>query len=216
MQNQTANQYANQVVIPPANQPVGQVSEQVTVEAEKQPVTQDKKGAQKELKQKSEAVAVGGATETVEVTAAEPAPATAAFSPSSLNDRQISLLKLQNPNIIVSPDKKRVWRVGPAGSIEISGDAGNTWKPQSSGVTADLLTGSAPSEKVCWIAGKNGTLLLTTDGGRNWKQLASPIADDIGGVQGVDARDASIWDLSGNKRFETSDGGLTWKQVANQ
>ncbi len=216
MQSQMASQYSNQVVIPPTNQPVGQVSEQVTVEAEKQPVTEDKKGEQKQLKQKNETVAVGGATETVEVTAAPPAPASAAFSPSSLNDRQISLLKLQNLNIIVSPDKKRVWRVGPAGRIEISGDAGRTWKPQSSGVTADLLTGSAPSEKVCWIAGKNGTLLLTTNSGRNWKQIASPIAEDIGGVRALDARDASIWDLSGNKRFETGDGGLTWKQVANQ
>jgi Photosynthesis system II assembly factor YCF48 len=216
MQNQTADQYSNQVVTPPANQRIGQVSEQVTVEAEKKPATQDKKGAQKELKQKNETVAVSAATETVEVTSAPPASATVAFSPASLNGKAALLWSYQGGAIIASRDQKHLWRVGPAGKIEISGDAGKTWKPQSSGVTADLLAGSAPSEKVCWIAGKAGTLLRTTDAGKHWKQIASPIADDIGGVNAVNAQDASIWDLPNSKRFETSDGGLTWKQVANQ
>ncbi len=216
IQNQNANQYANQVVTPPSNQPLGQVSEQVTVEAEKQPAAADKKDTQKDRKQMNETVAVAATTETVEVASA-PAPSAAdAFSTASLNARRISLLTLQNRSIIVSGDKKRVWRVGPAGKIEISGDAGKTWKPQSSGVTEDLLLGSAPTEKICWIAGKAGTLLLTTDGGKHWKQLISPIADDIGGIQAEDAQDASIWDLPNRNRFETSDGGRTWKQVANQ
>ena len=216
MQNQIANQYSNQAGTPPANRPLGQVSEQVTVEAEKQPAAEDKKDTQKALKQKNETVAVSAATETVEVTPAPPAPTAGAFSRASLNGKEVFLLSSQGSNIIVSPDQKRVWRIGPAGKIESSMDVGKTWKAQASGVTADLLTGSSPSEKVCWIVGKNGTLLLTTNGGRDWKQLISPISEDIGGVQAVDAQDASIWDLSNHRHFETSDGGRTWKQVANE
>lgn len=216
MQNQMPNQYSNQAATPPANQPLGQVSEQVTVEAEKQPAAENKKDAQRALKQKNETVAVGAAAETVEVTSAPPAPSAGAFSSASLNGKAVFLLSLQGSNIIVSPDQKRVWRIGPAGKIESSMDVGKTWKAQASGVTADLLTGSSPSEKVCWIVGKYGTLLLTTDGGKHWKQLISPISEDIGGVQAVDAQDASIWDLPNLNRFETSDGGLTWKKVANK
>jgi len=216
MQNQIANQYSNQVVTPPANRPLGQASEQVTVEAEKQPATEDKKDAQKARKKKNETVAVSASTEAVEVTSAPPAPTADAFARASLNDKAVFLSSLQNSNIVVSPDKQQGWRVGPAGKIEHSTDAGNTWKTQMSGVTADLLTGSSPSEKVCWIAGKNGTLLLTTDGGKHWKHLVPPISEDIGGVKAVDAQDAYIWDLPNHNRFETSDGGLTWKQVANQ
>ncbi len=93
------------------------------------------------------------------------------------------MLRVLDRNIIVSPNKKQAWRVGPAGKIERSNDAGKTWKPQNSGVAADLLAGSAPSDKVCWIVGKAGTLLLTTDGGKHWKQIASPISDDLGGVR---------------------------------
>jgi hypothetical protein len=216
MPNQIANQYSNQVPNSPANQPVGQASEQVTVEAEKQVTAEEKKDAQKVLKQKNEAVAVSGSTEAVKVTSAPPAPSAGAFSRASLNQEAVYLSSLQGSNIIVSRDQKQLWRIGPAGKIESSSDAGKTWKTQNSGVTADLLLGSAPSGEVCWIAGKNGTLLLSTDGGKNWKELASPIADDIGGIQAVDAQDASVWDLPNHKRFETRDGGRTWKQVANQ
>jgi photosystem II stability/assembly factor-like uncharacterized protein len=119
-------------------------------------------------------------------------------------------------NIILSPNKKLAWRVGPRGKIERSTDAGKTWRTQESGVTADLLSGSAPADKVCWIAGKAGTLLLTTDGGKHWKQVASPISDDLGSVHALDAQHASISDFPNSKSFETSDGGLTWKLVANQ
>jgi Photosynthesis system II assembly factor YCF48 len=216
MQNQTANQYSNQAVAPPANQPVGGVSEQVTVEAGKQPVTEDKKGARKALKEKNEEVAVGAVTETVEVTSTPPAPAADTFAQTSVNGKAVFLSSLQNSNIVVSQDQKHIWRIGPAGKIESSTDMGKTWRTQMSGVTADLVSGSAPSGKICWIAGKEAALLLTTDGGKHWKQLASPISGDIGGVSAVDAQNAAIWDISNHNRFETSDGGLTWKQVANQ
>jgi photosystem II stability/assembly factor-like uncharacterized protein len=208
MQNQNVTQNASQAPNPAANQ--------VTDQAANQPLAEEKKDAQRAQKQQSEIVTVAASTETVEVTSAPPAPTAGALSRSSLNGRAVYSLMLMDRNIIVSPNKKLAWRVGPGGEIERSTDAGKTWRTQESGVTADLLSGSAPADKVCWIAGKAGTLLLTTDGGKHWKQVASPISDDLGGVHALDAQHASISDVPNSKNFETSDGGFTWKLVANQ
>jgi hypothetical protein len=117
---------------------------------------------------------------------------------------------------IVAPGEKHAWRLGDAGLIEVSTDRGKTWKPQSSGVTADLTAGSATSDKVCWVAGKSGTLLLTADGGKHWSQLSSPISSDLGGVHATSASHASIWDVSNHNSFETNDGGTTWQRTANE
>ena len=198
MQNQNVTQNASQVPNPAANQ--------VTDQATNQPLTEGKKDLQQLQKQKSEAPAVYSITESVEVGAAA----------APVNSRNFSRLRVLERNLIVSPNKKLAWRVGPGGKIERSTDAGKTWRTQESGVTADLLSGSAPADKVCWIAGKAGTLLLTTDGGKHWKQVASPISDDLGSVHALDAQHASISDVPNSKSFETSDGGLTWKLAANQ
>jgi hypothetical protein len=204
--NQMQNQMQNQNVTQNANQAPNPATNQVTDQATNQPAAEEKKDLRQAQKQKSEAPSVYLTTESVEVSAPE----------TPIASRNFSMLQVLDRNLIVSPNKKQAWRVGPAGKIERSNDAGKTWKPQESGVTADLLVGSAPSEKVCWIAGKAGTLLLTTDGGKHWKQVASPITEDLGGVHALDAQHASVWDVSRRKSFETSDGGLTWKPVANQ
>ena len=219
-QNQIANQYSNQAPAPPANQAangaVNQAADQAKVQAEHQPAGQEKKDTQSTSKQKNERVTVAATTEAVEVTSAESSNTMSNLSTTALNGRQFSSLLLLKSNFIAAPNNKHGWRVGPAGKIERSTDAGKSWKMQKSGVTTDLLSGSAPSENVCWIVGKAGTLLLTSDGGKHWKPLASPISDDLGGVHALDAQHASIWDVPNHKRFETSDGGLTWTQVANE
>jgi len=117
---------------------------------------------------------------------------------------------------IVAPGEKYAWRVGDAGKIERSTDRGKSWKPQKSGVTADLTAGSATSDKICWVVGKAGTILLSTDGGKHWRQISSPITGDLGGVHATDAMHASIWDVPNRSSFETSDGGGTWKPIANE
>jgi hypothetical protein len=202
MQNQNVTQNANQAPNPAANQSLSRSADQ----AANRPLAEEKKDAQQAQKQKSEAPSLYSTTESVEVSAAE----------APISGRNFSMLQRLDRNLIVSPNKKQSWRTGPAGKIEHSTDAGNTWKPQKSGVAADLLSGSAPADNVCWIVGKAGTLLLTTDGGKHWKQLASPIPEDLGGVHALDAQHASIWDVPRGKTFETSDGGLIWKQVANE
>lgn len=204
--NQMQNQMQNQNVTQNANQAPNPAANQVADQATNQPLAEEKKDVQRAQKQKSENPSVYSITESVEVSAAE----------APIAGREFSMLQVPDRNLIVSPNKNQAWRVGPAGKIERSTDAGKTWKPQNSGVAADLLAGSAPADNVCWIVGKAGTLLLTTDGGKHWKQVASPISDDLGGVHALDAQHASIWDASRRKSLETSDGGLTWKQVANE
>ena len=220
MQNQAANQYSNQAVAPPAGQAVSggirQNAAEGKVQAEKRPTGQDKKDAQSALKQKNETDSVGAVTETVEVTPAENSAIRSNLSTLTSNGRRVSALLLPGSNVIAAPDDEHAWRVGVAGRIERSSDAGKSWKAQHSGVTADLLSGSAPSAEVCWIVGQGETLLLTTDGGKHWKQLSSPISGAPGGVHALDAQHATIWDASKRNSFETADGGLTWKRVANE
>jgi hypothetical protein len=130
----------------------------------------------------------------------------------------ISLRDLANitPSMIVAPDNKNAWRVGASGKVEHSGNGGNSWKAQTSGVTQDLLAGMAVSKKICWVVGRNGTILLTTDGGRHWGKILSPIRGDLGGVHAQDEQHASVWDVANREAYETSDGGATWKSTANE
>ena len=115
--------------------------------------------------------------------------------------------------IIVAPNDAYSWRVGANGKIEHSTDNSRTWMLQKSGVTTDLTAGSATSGKVCWVVGKAGTVLLTTDRGKHWKQLTSPTKEDLGGVNAVDDKRASVWTVSHSQSFETNDGGVTWSPV---
>jgi hypothetical protein len=204
--NQMQNQMQNQNVGQNANQAPNPAANQVADQATNQRLAEEKKDVQKAQKQKSEAPAAYSVTESVEVSAAE----------APITGRNFSMSQAPDRTIIVSPNNKQAWRVGPAGKIERSTDAGKTWKQQKSGVATDLLAGYAPADNVCWIVGKAGALLLTTDAGKHWKQLASPIAEDLGGVHALDALHASIWDVPRGKTFETSDGGLTWTPVANR
>jgi hypothetical protein len=185
--NQQANQQANQ-----------QVNEQTAQNAN---ATLKKEEAEK---QKAQAA-------TVEVSTY----ATGATTPNKL---PMNLRDMANitPSVIVAPDNKNAWRVGASGKIEHSGNGGNSWKVQPSGVTQDLIAGMAPSKKICWVVGKSGTLLLTTDGGKHWARILSPIRGDIGGVHAQDEQNASIWDVTNREAYETSDGGATWKSTANE
>jgi len=126
------------------------------------------------------------------------------------------MARASNLNLIVTPDKKTLWRAGHAGMIEFSGDGGASWSRQSSNVVVDLTAGAAPSEKVCWIVGRAGTILLTTDAGSHWALLHSPLEEDLGGVRATDAFHAAIWNLGNTKVLETADGGVSWKPAASQ
>jgi hypothetical protein len=146
-----------------------------------------------------------------------PQPGVAGGIVSSYNDSaSLEVARaITNPRLISPPGLRVIWRVGRSGLIELSKDSGSSWSRQTSGVLADLLTGSAPSDQVCWIVGQVGAVVLTTDGGAHWKIVRSPLAEDLGGVRAFDAHHATIWNARGTKSFETTDGGLTWKPVPN-
>jgi hypothetical protein len=113
---------------------------------------------------------------------------------------------------IATPGGLVSWRVGQAGIIDFSSDAGKTWTLQPSGVTADLLAGSAPTDRVCWIVGSSGTILRTTDAGQHWQKLRPPVLEDILTVVAVDALRATVSLTNGS--YQTTDGGATWNKVA--
>jgi len=184
-------------------------------------------GVANRLAQENKKVAAPpSAAETVEVQSQAAAVDTTSASTSTLSSADIAINGRNVANLvqlaggdrryIVAPGEKHAWRVGEAGKIERSTDRGKTWKPQKSGVTVDLMAGSATSDKACWVVGKAGILLLTTDGGKHWKQITSPIRGDLGGIHATDALHASIWDVPNRQSFETSDGGVTWKRTSNE
>jgi hypothetical protein len=119
-------------------------------------------------------------------------------------------------SVIVAPGDEQIWIAKAAGKVSHSSDAGKTWAPQVTGVSTDLLTGTAPNAFVVWIVGKSGTILVTTDSGLHWQTVTSPITGDLGGVHASDANHATIWDEANRKSFQTKDGGVHWTQVANE
>lgn len=135
-----------------------------------------------------------------------------------INSRDVNSLNTlaRGSEFILSPDHKVWWKLGPAGTVELTTDGGQKWKSLDTGAAGQLTAGSAPSSKVCWVAGKAGTLVLTTDRGRNWTRISTPITGDLGGVHAADAKHASIWDAAKQVSYETSDGGASWKQTANE
>jgi hypothetical protein len=145
--------------------------------------------------------------------AAVPEPAAAPVAGLPAATSMLEIMTLSNPGLIASPGSNVLWRAGRAGLVEFSKDRGASWSRQTSGVLADLLTGSAPSDKICWIVGRVGAVLLTTDGGAHWALISSPLSEDLGGIRATDAQHATIWNARNTKSFETSDGGLTWKPV---
>jgi hypothetical protein len=166
------------------------------------------------------------ATQSVVVSAAPATDSTSAATQQTmsearrdlpLNGRNYTQLTSLAPGvvskIIAAPKGKYGWRVGAAGLIEHSSDYGKTWKAQKSGVTADLISGSAPGEKICWVAGKAGTLLLTTDGGKHWKTVKAPVGSDLDRVQASDAQHARIWSMGNREVYETNNAGLSWAAV---
>jgi len=109
---------------------------------------------------------------------------------------------------VASPDGESVWVFASGGRLWRSTDRRATWQPQTSGVTADLLAGSAPSATVCWLVGRDATVLVTTDGTR-WSRVVFPEHVDLVTVTATDARSATVTTRDG-RRFVTGDAGATW------
>jgi hypothetical protein len=163
----------------------------------------------------------GQQTQTVAVTEAVPAlqaRATTALgaapAPQALADLPLSgrnFAQLLSPYSFASPDGGALWRLGAAGHIERSTDRGQTWQPQSSGVTVDLLAGSASSNEVAWVVGRAGAILRTIDG-QQWQRIAPPAGVTGDWVTVVVRSATSATVVSPIRRFSTEDGGITWTE----
>src|SRR4029077_426845 len=99
---------------------------------------------------------------------------TAAGAPAPTRLKALAANELQ-PIVFGSPNRRVLWRLGSGGRIEHSTDEGQTWQPQASGVTADLLAGAAASEKIAWVVGRGGIIVRTEDG-EHWRQVTPPPA----------------------------------------
>jgi hypothetical protein len=179
---------------------------------------------------------VGAPSESVEVSRQKPAPAPSHQKDETAETRAALQVDSQyranaiggsrelakESHLIVAPGGNVVWRVGAAGTIEQSTNAGATWTKQMSGVADQALrSGSAPSEAVCWVVGSAGTILRTVDGGGHWMAVISPLGPrakkgELGGVFGVDGLHATVWDARNTRQFSTSDGGQSWVRVEKQ
>lgn len=174
---------------------------------------------------------ISAMSETVAVEAASPAPLeetkSATVSPSDqivlqqkqhlpLNgrsyDQVLTVAKRVSAVTVAAPHGSAQWRLGAAGIVEYSSDAGVTWTLQSTGVVADLLAGSATSDKVCWIVGRAGTIVRTTDGGAHWSKVPPPIVDDFASVFAVNERQATV--SPAHSTYQTKDAGTTWRKLA--
>ena len=144
------------------------------------------------------------------------APESLELSSGSRDASAFRMARSRSPHAVPAPGGKVIWHVGMAGLIEQSTDGGVTWTPQISGITADLLLGSAPSEQVCWVIGNGGTILRTADGGAHWISVSSPISQNLYRIRASDALHATVWDASRRNSFKTDDGGVTWAQVSSQ
>jgi photosystem II stability/assembly factor-like uncharacterized protein len=102
-------------------------------------------------------------------------------------------------------------RVGGAGMIERSTDAGATWAPVASGTDAMLRGVGFAGPTVAVAAGYGGTVLRTTDGGVTWTRIEVPTRQHLRAVGFANEREGIVVGLRGTI-LRTRDGGLTWRR----
>ena len=122
---------------------------------------------------------------------------------AELRSRQAQAVEID----IRTPDPAVRWRIAGV-RAERSIDAGSSWTPVPTGVTAEITAGAAPSASVCWLVGRDGLVLLTTNGA-TWLRLTFPEPTDLSAIRATDARNATVTTADG-RQFSTTDGGRTW------
>jgi hypothetical protein len=158
---------------------------------------------------RNEVIAADSVT-SLEARTAAPAAIASQIAPAYRADAQTP----QQVRVILytfsPPTGGATWRLGAGGLIERSTDQGRTWQAQASGVTTDLIAGSASSADVAWVVGRGRVILRTTDGQR-WERIPTP-ADVTGEWAAVAAYDALTATVVADdlRRYSTQDGGQTW------
>jgi photosystem II stability/assembly factor-like uncharacterized protein len=81
-------------------------------------------------------------------------------------------------------DPRRVWAVGPRGTVIRSADDGETWEDHSLGKDITLNAVTFVNDKEGWVVGEFGTILHTVDGGNAWQRSEAidglpPYVEDV-------------------------------------
>jgi photosystem II stability/assembly factor-like uncharacterized protein len=118
----------------------------------------------------------------------------------------------RGPVLISTPDRAIMWRILPAGGIELSHDGGSTWQPQPDAIAGNWTAGSAPTPEVCWIVGRSGAIIRTSDA-QTWKSVVAPTMQDLIAVTAQSAKSATVAAADGT-RYKTINGGRSWKAEA--
>ena len=108
-------------------------------------------------------------------------------------------------------DENNGWIVGDNGTVQHSGDGGETWQKQNLSVSSNLWDITFVSNNLGWVCGANGTLLKTQDGGGTWNEIL--VGDTLDGIYvSIAFIDENIGWLSNNNGsiLRTTDGGVSW------
>lgn len=111
----------------------------------------------------------------------------------------------------VSPSEG--WAVGSGGAIVRTGDGGQTWQDQTSGVTAHLNALHFVDGSRGWAVGDNGVVISTADGGRTWRPQDSGVPFPLLSVHFATSEIG--WAVAGANSgliVATHDGGRTWTE----
>jgi hypothetical protein len=202
----------------PASAPPSQASNEIAMDEAKAKVgpRAETMGAFSSQTLHRQAVAPGAASMTVQSGAAAPnAGAPRSFSMAERGDFTARSVGGASGGAevlvaIVSPDRSVTWIVGQNGMVRRRDADSPRLKVQHSGVSTDLVAGSASSATVCWIVGRSGTIIRTTDG-EHWELVTAPSAENLTRVSATSAREAIVT-TAGGQSFATSDGGASWHQ----
>ncbi len=117
--------------------------------------------------------------------------------------------------IVASSDGRRLWAVGPAGTILKSTDGGESWARKDSGTQQGLWGVAVSSDgRTLWAVGSFGTILKSTDSGESWALKSSGTKADLVGVA-ASSGEQTLWTVGGtpdNSRtiLKSTDGGENW------
>jgi photosystem II stability/assembly factor-like uncharacterized protein len=99
----------------------------------------------------------------------------------------------------------RAIAAGASGSVEISDDAGATWRPVGSRIPGYFTALAPASGTVAYAGGPNGVLARTADGGQSWQSAGAPTSATILSIAAPTASTAYV--LATDGTLQRSDNG---------
>jgi photosystem II stability/assembly factor-like uncharacterized protein len=111
--------------------------------------------------------------------------------------------------VVTSDD--RIWLLGEAGTLYMSGDRGRTWKKQVAPSRYLLLGGAFADVTHGWLVGGGTTIGRTVDGGATWRTVIVRNAPDARFESIAFANVNRGWVVgNGGRIFTTGDSGRSW------